>query len=255
MNGCCNNEIYGDPRLVDTRAAITTIEQNHPYIIGIKVRINGRHEDLAHDLEVLKKAREAADATGVLIMMHWSDEPDLLALLKAGDVLTHPFNPPSPNSSNLMGGEPGPILPQILALKDRGIWTDFSHGGHLAWRVAEAAAKLGWYPDTISTDIHRGHVPPVGVVYDLPTTMSKFLYLGLSLDQAVEKVTATPARIFKFAEKIGSLEPGSIADVTVSDLRSGDFEFFDSTREKRIGHQKFVPIATIKSGTFVYWEP
>jgi dihydroorotase len=254
MNGCCNNEIYGDPRLVDAKAAIDTIEQNRPLILGIKVRINGRHEDLAHDIEVLKKAREAADATGVLIMMHWSNEPDLLALLKRGDILTHPYNPPSPNTSNLMGGEPGKILPQVLTLKDRGIWTDFSHGGHLAWAVAEASAKQGWFPDTISTDIHRGHIPPNGVVYDLATTMSKFLYLGLTVDQAVEKVTTAPVKMFKFPEKIGSLEPGSAADVTISEVRSGDFELFDSRREKRVGHQKFVPTATVKGGAFVYWE-
>jgi dihydroorotase len=162
--------------------------------------------------------------------------------------LTHPFNPPSPNSSNLVGGEGDKILPQVLALKDRGIWTDFSHGGHLSWPIAEAAAKQGWYPDTISTDIHRAHVAPNGIVFDLPTTMSKFLYLGLSIEQAVEKVTAAPARILKFPEKIGSLEPESVADVTVSELATGDFEFFDTRREKRIGHQKVVPMATVKGG-------
>jgi len=255
MNGCCNNEIYGDPRLVDARQAIATIEQNRSFILGIKVRINGRHEDLAHDIEVMKKAREAADATGLPIMLHWTNEPELIALLKRGDILTHPFNPPSPNSSNLTGGEPGKILPIVLTLKDRGIWTDFSHGGHLAWNVAEAAAKQGWFPDTISTDIHRGHVPPNGIVYDLPTTVSKFLYLGLSIEQAIEKVTAAPAKILKFPEKIGSLEPGSVADLTISEVRSGDFELFDTRREKRVGHQKFVPTATVKGGTIVYWEP
>jgi dihydroorotase len=255
MNGCCNNEIYGDPRLVDARAAIDTIERNRPYILGVKVRINGRHEDLAHDVEVLKKAREAANATGGLIMMHWTNEPDLIALLKPGDILTHPFNPPGPNSSNLMGGEPGEILPIVLTLKSRGIWVDFSHGGHLAWPVAEAAAKQSWFPDIISTDIHRGHVPPNGVVFDLATTMSKFLYLGLSVDQAVEKVTAVPRTVFHFPDKIGSLEPGSEADVTIAEVRSGDFDYFDSRRDKRVGRQKFVPTATIKAGTFVYWEP
>src|SRR5204863_7088863 len=150
------------------------------------------------------------------IMMHWSNEPDLIALLKRGDILTHPFNPPSPNSSNLEGGEPGKILPIVLTLKDRGIWTDFAHGGHLAWDVAEAAAKQGWFPDTISTDIHRGHVPPAGIVYDLPTTVSKFMYLGLSVDQAVETVTAAPARIFRFFERIGLLQLGSWVGVRMS---------------------------------------
>ena len=255
MNGCCNNEIYGDSRLVDARAAITTIEQNRPYIIGIKVRINGKHDELAHDIEVMRKAREAADATGVVIMMHWSNEPELHALLKRGDIITHPYNPPSPNSSNLMGGQPGKILPQVLALKDKGIWTDFSHGGHLSWGVAEESARQEWFPDIISTDIHRGHVPPTGIVYDLATTMSKFLFLGMSVDQAVAAVTSVPAKIFKFQEKLGTLAPGSDADVTVSELRNVDFDMFDSTREKRVGHQKFVPIATVKAGTFVYWEP
>jgi dihydroorotase len=255
MNGCCNNEIYGDPRLVDARAAISLIERNRSIILGIKVRINGRHEDLAHDIEVIMKARAAADATGVPIMLHWTNEPDLIAMLEPGDIMTHPFNPPSPNSSNLVGGAPGTILPIVLTLKDRGIWTDFSHGGHLDWGVAEAAAKQGWFPDTISTDIHRGHVPPAGIVYDLPTTISKFLYLGLSIDQAIEKVTAGPARILRFPARIGSLEPGSVADVTISELRSGDFDLFDTRREKRVAHQKFVPIAAVKGGIFEYWEP
>jgi dihydroorotase len=245
------NELYLDPRMIDSKAAIATIEQNHDVILGIKVRINGRHDELAHDIEVLKIARVASDATGVPIMMHWTNEPDLLGMLKSGDVLTHPFNPPSPNSSNLVGGEGATIQPQILALKDRGIWTDFSHGGHLSWRIAEAAAKQGWYPDVISTDIHRAHVPPNGIVYDLPTTISKFLYLGLSIEQAFEKVTAAPAKILRFPEKIGSLEPGSVADVTVAELAAGDFEFFDTTREKRIGHQKIVPVATVKGGKLV----
>lgn len=245
------NELYLDPRMIDAKAAIATIEQNHDVILGIKVRINGRHDELAHDIEVLKTARVASDATGVPIMLHWTNEPDLLGILKSGDVLTHPFNPPSPNSSNLVGGEGDTIQPQILALKDRGIWTDFSHGGHLSWPIAEAAAKQGWYPDMISTDIHRAHVPPNGVVFDLPTTMSKFLYLGLSIEQAIEKVTATPVKVLRFPAKIGSLQPGSVADVTVSELATGDFEFFDSRRDKRIGHQKIVPLATVKDGKLI----
>jgi dihydroorotase len=245
------NELYLDPRMIDPKAAITTIQQNRSLILGIKVRVNGRQNDLAHDIGVLKKAREASDATGVPIMLHWTNEPDLLAILKKGDVLTHPFNPPSANSSNLVGGEGQTILPQILALKDRGIWTDFSHGGHLAWNIAEAAAKQGWFPDTISTDIHRAHVPPNGVVIDLPTTMSKFLYLGLPIDQAIEKVTAIPAKILAFPEKIGSLQPGSVADVAVLDVATGEFELFDSRREKRIGRQKIVPVATIKGGKLI----
>jgi len=97
------NEIYLDPRMLDARAAIRTIGMNRDRILGIKVRVNGKHSDLAHDIEVLKTAREVSDATGLPIMMHWSVEPDLLAILKKGDILAHPFNPPSENSANLFG--------------------------------------------------------------------------------------------------------------------------------------------------------
>src|SRR5439155_8039821 len=87
------NEIYLDPRMLNAAASIRTIQQNRDRIMGIKVRVNGKKSDLSHDLEVMKTAREVADGTGLPIMMHWSVEPQLLAMLKRGDVLTHPYNP------------------------------------------------------------------------------------------------------------------------------------------------------------------
>ncbi len=88
------NELYLDPKLVDPQAAIRTIEQHRDLILGIKVRINGLPHEVAHDVVALGLARQAADATGLPLMLHWTHEPELLALLKAGDILTHPFNPP-----------------------------------------------------------------------------------------------------------------------------------------------------------------
>ena len=91
--GCCTDEIYLDPRLINARAVLRVIEAHRDLIVGVKVRVRGRHEDLDHDISVMKTAREIADQAGVAIMMHWSTEPDLLAIMKAGDILTHPFNP------------------------------------------------------------------------------------------------------------------------------------------------------------------
>src|SRR5262245_9260479 len=204
--GLINNELYLDPRLVDANAAIRTLEANRDRILGIKVRINGRHEELAHDVEVLKKARQASDTTKVPIMMHWSHEPELLDLLKAGDILVHPFNP-QPGVGGMLDDN-GKVLPQILALRDRGIKTDFAHGNHLQWEVAEKAAAQGWFPDTISTDITKGHAEPSDPVVDMPTTMSKFLYLGLSVEAVVERVTSNAARMFKYPEQLGTLAEG-----------------------------------------------
>src|SRR5262249_33906954 len=143
------NEIYLDPRMIDGRAAIRTITANRDRILGIKVRVNGKRSDLEHDLEVMKTAREVGDATGLPIMMHWSVEPELLAMLKRGDILAHPFNPPGANSSNLFGNEVGPqadkVMPVIVQLKERGIWTDGQLATtHHSWEVSEKAAKQGW---------------------------------------------------------------------------------------------------------------
>jgi dihydroorotase len=240
------NELYLDPKMIDPDAAVNTIQQNRGTILGIKVRITGHDADVPHDVEVLKKARQAADQTALPIMLHWTNDPRLLSILKAGDILVHPFNPPR-SGPNLLGPD-GTILPQILELKDRGIFVDFAHGNHLQWEIAEKAARQGWFPDTISTDIHRAHAAPNGTVLDLPTTMTKFLHLGLTVNQAIEKVTANPARILKFPERIGSLEPGGVADVSVLRIQQGDFELLDSNRQKRAVRQRISPVATVRAG-------
>jgi dihydroorotase len=251
------NEIYLDPRMIDARAAIRVIGQNRDRILGLKVRVNGKRSDLAHDLEVMKVAREVSDATGIPIMMHWSVEPELLAILKRGDILAHPFNPPSPNSSNLFGAD-GPqadkVLPQILALKDRGIWVDVQLGTtHHSWDVSEKAMKQGWYPDSISTDISRAQDGTSAASVLVP--MTEFLHLGLPLDQVIAGVTSTPAKMLNFPEKVGTLEPGVTADVAILDLAQGSFEYGDQARQTRTLKQQFVAVATVKGGIFLKGAP
>jgi dihydroorotase len=249
------NEIYLDPRMIDARAAIRTISTNRDRIVGIKVRVNGKRSDLAHDLEVMKTAREVGDATGLPIMMHWSVEPELLAMLKRGDVLAHPFNPPSPNSSNLFGGDTqaDKVLPQILGLKDRGIWTDGQLATtHHSWEISEKAVKQGWFPDAISTDISRA---PDGSPASVLVPMSEFLHLGMPLDQVIAGVTMNPAKIMNFPEKVGTLEPGVTADVAILELAQGNFEFGDQSRQTRTLKQQFVAAATVKGGIFLKGAP
>ena len=250
------NEIYLDPRMIDARAAIRTIGMNRDRILGVKVRVNGKHSDLAHDIEVLKTAREVSDATGLPIMMHWSTEPELLAILKKGDILAHPFNPPSQNSANLFGADgtqAEKVLPQILALKDRGIWTDGQLATtHHSWEVSEKATKQGWYPDSISTDISR---TPDGAPASVLVPMSEFLHLGMPLEQVIAGVTANPAKMINFPEKVGTLEPGVTADVAVLELKDGPFEFNDGARQTRTLKQQFAAVATVKGGIFLKGAP
>ena len=117
--GCCTDEIYLDPRLINIDAARAVIAEHRDLILGLKVRVRGRHEDLEHDISVMTTARELADEMGIPIMMHWSIEPDLLAILKRGDILTHPFNPVSQNNANVFGAvlptEPG--MAEVVADK------------------------------------------------------------------------------------------------------------------------------------------
>ncbi|HKT81972.1 MAG TPA: amidohydrolase family protein, partial [Vicinamibacterales bacterium] len=220
------NEIYLDPNMINAAAAIRTINNNRDRLLGVKVRIMGRKSDLAHDIEVLKVAREVADTTGTRIMLHWTTEPDLLNILKRGDILAHPFNPPSNNSSNLFGADgqqSDKVLPQILALKERGIITDGQLATtHHSWTVSEKAAAQGWWPDTISTDISR---TPDGQPASVLVPMSEFLHLGMPIEQVIAGVTSTPARTMGAPEKIGTLEPGTTADVAVLELEQGSFEY------------------------------
>jgi dihydroorotase len=250
------NEIYLDPRMIDARAAIRTIEANRDRLMGVKVRVNGRHSDLAHDMEVVKTAREVSDATGLPIMMHWSVEPDLLGLLKKGDILAHPFNRPSQTDANLFGADGSQaekVVPQILALKDRGIWTDGQLAtSHHSWDVSEKAAKQGWFPDSLSTDIGRA---PDGSPASVLLVMSEFLHLGMPLEQVIAGVTANPARIMNFPEKVGTLEPGVTADVAVLDLKDGNFEVNDGARQMRTLQKQFVAAATVKGGIFLKGAP
>jgi dihydroorotase len=250
--GCCLDEIYLDPRLVDAKAARRVIDENRDLILGIKVRVRGKRTDVARDVAVMQTAREVADATGVAIMLHWTNEPEVLAILKRGDILTHPFNPPSPNWANLLGGEPAEadqVLPQILELRDRGIWTDGQAATtHTHWGVVERALGHGWLPDAISTDVARNpDKTPASVL--LP--MTAFLHLGLSLEQVIERVTVNPARMLHFPERIGTLQPGVTADVAILDLVQGHFELRDQSGQTRVARQQFVPVATVKSGIFV----
>jgi dihydroorotase len=253
--GNYGNELYLNMALINAKSAIRIINEHKDRIVGLKVRINGKHDELEHDVEVLKRARSAADETGLPIMMHWTTERDLLALLKRGDILTHPFNIPNGNQDNLFGGKPGAVLPQILELKDRGIYTDGQAGtSHHLWDNSEKAFSQGWSPDVISTDI-GAQTPQTPNGQMLPWVMTQYLHLGLTVEQVIERVTLTPTKIFKFPDKHGTLDTGVTADVTVLDLQEGNFELIDQQMNKRTAKRKLVPVAVVHGGTLTKIDP
>ena len=104
----------------------------------------------------------------------------------------------------------------------------------------------GILPGTISSDLHQGNIN--GPVYDLATTMSKFLHLGVSLEEVIRRVTSNPARTFAFPTGTGSLKEGTTADVAVFELRDAPWEMVDSMGESRPGRLRLRPMATVKAG-------
>jgi dihydroorotase len=233
-------------RYADPKVAIRTIESHRDVILGIKIRLS---KEIAgeNDLKALAIAREAADAVKLPLMVHIGDThsplKDILAMLGKGDVVTHTFHG---RAGGILDGD-GRVLPEVRAAVGRGVHLDVGHGrGSFSFDVAERALKQELLPGTISSDVHRFNVD--GPVFDLATTLSKFLHLGLTLGQVIERASTHAANAFGFPKGLGTLREGAEADVAVWSLREGDFEFVDALGARRIGHQKLVPVATVKSG-------
>jgi len=235
-----------DLRYVNPKLAVKTIERNRDVIVGVKVRLT---ENITgpHDLEVLGRAREAADAVELPLMVHiggsHSSVPEIVARLKKGDVITHSFRG---GEGGILDGR-GRVLPEVLKAVANGVHLDIGHGaGSFSFDTAEKALAQGVLPGTISSDVHQFNVN--GPVFDLATTLSKFLHLGLSLEQVIERVTANPSRLFGRLNGLGTLKQGAEADVAVLSLDEGDFEFVDALGAKRMGGRKLTPVATVKAG-------
>jgi dihydroorotase len=144
----------------------------------------------------------------------------------------------------------GKINPAIFAAQKKGILFDVGHGGgSFVWRTAVPAFKERWYPDTISTDMHINSMN--AGMKDMLNVMSKFLALGMPLDQVIAKSTWAPAKAVK-QEALGHLSVGAVADVAVLRLEKGRFGFLDQDGARMSGTQKLTAEVTIKDGKIVY---
>jgi dihydroorotase len=167
----------------------------------------------------------------------------IVSRLRKGDIITHSFRG---GDGGILDGRDR-VIPQIRAAIERGVLLDVGHGaGSFSFRTAEITAKQEILPGTISSDVHQFNVN--GPVYDLATTLSKFLFLGLSLEEVLRRATANPARALNFPHQPGTLKAGGVADVAVFEPREGKWEFTDSLGDKRTGKMRLFPVATIKGG-------
>jgi dihydroorotase len=248
-------ELYNiDYAQVDVAAR--AVAENADFVLGVKVRMS-ENVIARHGVEPLKRAISACERSGLpaRVMCHIGGVADralmsqILDLLRPGDVLTHCFSG-APNiagdATNIV--QDGKLLPAALAAKRRGVVFDVGHGGgSFDYTIAEAAIAQGCPPDTISSDIHvfSGNTP--GMPY-LPWVMSKFIGMGFTLEQVVTMATATPARVIGRVPKLGTLQKGAPADLSILEMIEGAVSFVDTRNNKREGKMHLRPAGTVVAG-------
>lgn len=217
-----------DLRLLDARECLRVAREHSDLIVGIKARV-GSSAGGSSGLAPLSLAVEVADELGLPVMAHIDNPPptreEVLGALRPNDILTHCFRP-FPNAP--IHGD-GSIRAEILEARERGIIFDIGHGfGGFGFRSARAALAEGLKPDVLSSDVHALSVD--GPAYDVLAVMSKFMALGMTLNEVIAATTATPAEALR-RDDIGTLRVGAAGDVTIIAEIAGSFTHTDALGE------------------------
>lgn len=234
-----------NPGYWDIDLAVETVERNRDVILGIKIRIDSRTTK-GVGIEPMKSARELADRVGLPLMTHIADGPptleELMPYLRPGDILTHCFT----GRTMSICGPDGHVLPEIRALQEQGLILDIGHGtGAFSWDVAERMQADGMLPDAISTDIHQ--IAVQGPAFDMPTTLTKFLLLGMPIEDVIRRATINPARAVRL-EHAGRLAVDGPADVALFRLEDGSYTYYDVFMNERHTSQRLVSTMTLING-------
>jgi dihydroorotase len=237
-------------RLMNPIDAVQVAEANRDLIVGIKVRV-GRNSSGTSGIVPLEIALEVAEEVGMPLMAHIDHPPpsyeEVVARLRPGDVLTHAFRP-FPNSPATAQGT---VKKVVLEARERGVLFDIGHGkGSFAFKTARAMLANGFYPDTISSDVHVLCID--GPAFDQVTTMSKFLCMGMPLPDVIAASTVNAATALRRFE-LGSLKPGSVGDATIISIKQGQFDYVDVVGEHLIGDRKIVSEGVVIGGR--WWHP
>jgi dihydroorotase len=236
-----------DLRYARPKETIAALEENADVAIGVKLRMRA-----GHSLEALSHALEAVQAAKLPLMVHISPgarTPEILRRLRPGDVLTHCFEG---RGDGIVAD--GKLIPEAVQARKEGVVFDVGHGcGSFSWNTARKAFEYSFYPDTISTDLHRYSVERWA--FDMPTTMTKFLHLGMSLEDVILKSTWVPARVIGRDRELGTLRVGTVADILVFSLEEGEFPLEDTHLRIEIAKQRIKPRFLMKAGQIIEAEP
>ncbi len=241
--------VHGDTSLFDQKLTIKTLLANRDVLKGVKVLSSQRHSGNL-DIVPTKLAVQAARESGTHVMAHIGVAPpliqDVLDLLGRGDIITHCFK-----------GFPGGLFhrtgqPVAAAWKalERGVRFDLGHGaGSFAWIAARHARSSGFPLHSISTDLHRGCVN--GPVWTYGRTLAKCLHLGYALEEVVKMATLGPAELIDEGKELGSLLPGTVADLTIFRVVETPTVLTDSEGNRETGKWDVEPVYCIRAGQVI----
>ena len=236
---------------MDARATADAAKKNKDFVVGVKVaHFSGRN------WAPVDRAVSAGTEADIPVMIDFGSANPTLSIeelffnhLRPGDIFTHCFTE-LPGRESIVDSKAGKLKPFMANAKKRGIFFDVGYGGiSFAYSQAIPALKSGFYPDAISTDLHKTSMN--GSMKDMLSVMSKFLALGMDLNAVIKASASNPALIIK-REDLGNLSVGSGADIALLNLREGNFGMFDYTGYKMMANKKLECEMTVKDGKIVY---
>jgi dihydroorotase len=236
---------------INLEGTLRVADQYKGLIRGIKARMVSPALEI-FGMEMPRLAKRAARESGIKLMVHIGDttkryDPnvirELLPLLDEGDILTHYF---TANPGGVLDAN-GKLVPEAREAANRGVWLDTAHGRmNFGFDVARRIIDQGLLPHCISTDLT---VPGrLNTVHSMMEIMARFLGLGFTLEQVITMSTANPARAIGAEHRLGSLAVDRQADISVLDLREGDWVVYDVLGTGLRVNKAFVPVVTVKRG-------
>jgi len=227
--------------MIDLDNLYQQIVENREYIKGIKLRASGVILK-GMNSDIVKLAKAAAREVSLPLMVHVGEPlpllEDILPYLDPGDIVTHIYH-----GKRWGIYRSGRFLDEYKEAINKGVKFDVGHGvASFNYEVARKALAAGYFPDTISTDLHTENID--GPVWDLSLTMSKLLELGMNLEQVIAAVTVNAADILKI-DSFQSKFYNSQARFTVFRKEECELEVFDSNNNRLILHNYLRPVKTI----------
>jgi dihydroorotase len=260
LKGGMQGPVLHGPEMVRVDDLVALASEQPHSVVGIKC--HGESGALSRwNTAVLERAAEAGRRTDLPLYMHSGELfpiddahrpapesvlPKVLPFLKAGDMVAHVYS----LMPDGVVGKANRVPEAVLEARSRGVLFDLGHGVNLSFRIARMMLEAGFYPDTIGSDVHGdfdGFHDFSKLDYSLLGAVNKLIALGMSVPDAITRVTANPARFLR-DPAIGSLTPGNPANITVLEWIDGDWTFVDAEGDRVRVNRRLVPKIVFRNG-------